>query len=671
MSSYSESSPGARRAAPPPVDVHRSAPYGATGAPRRAPPGYAARAAPGNASSARRGAPNAASSPARRVEAHYAPPSGALREKLRVAVDAARYASYVELTAPGPSLSTTKAAAAVLQECTTAAAENLAVCFVRKQLELEAQLQRLASLDELSSSSPHKPDDEADDEGDSARGAEERQRRAEEKQYGVMVAGLLDVVHDFVATLNTGVIGDGGRDAIGGRLLAALETHLEEAVSRLGVEDLLTESSIRAICRRSDGLQPHLVAPESGLRAIVEQALNNFHGPARQCVEEVHSTLLDAVEAAPQKCSLQKYPALKAALMETAREMLEECRKNGLQLVKNMVDMEAIYPTPDFFRSRLSEKERAEREAEEQAEAAAAAAAAARESGGSEDSESEADTSARAVDLDGDESVHRTNLPPEQHTWMRGWLQKRSDNGKNWERRFFALNESTNRLYYFQNSTDTEYKEVIDMLNVRVQDLQAKGSEEPTKALRIAAKTKGTKVVKNHDYLTFLAETIEEKYEWLARLKASTVPATETVLVKDRHKKAAKQRKDLDAGAAAAPVPTKEIEPLDPIEVERERFRLIGLTVKEYVDEAFFAMLNSIPKAIVHKTIKQLDGELEKRLYEVITAPSYERVKDWMQEDPKLVAWKEGARDALVKLESGRAALAILANQGYDKLSQD
>ena len=260
---------------------------------------------------------------------------------------------------------------------------------------------------------------------------------------------------------------------------------------------------------------------------------------------------------------------------------------------------------------------------------------------------------------------------------MRGWLQKRSDNGKNWERRFFALNESTNKLYYFQNSTDAEYKEVIDMLNVRVQDLQAKGSEEPTKALRIASKTKGSKVVKNHDYLTFLAETIEEKYEWLARLKAATVPATETVLVRDREKKRKKPKQDENDASKAnleessKAVEPKETLPLDPVEVERERFRLIGSTVKEYVDEAFFAMLNSIPKAIIHKTIKQLTDELEKKLYEVVTEPSYETVKDWMQEDPKLAIWKEGARDALQKLETGRAALAILANQGYDKLSQD
>jgi len=52
---------------------------------------------------------------------------------------------------------------------------------------------------------------------------------------------------------------------------------------------------VRKLVSEADGSQPHLIAPESGYRRLIEGALVMFKGPAEAVVDEVHFILRDLV----------------------------------------------------------------------------------------------------------------------------------------------------------------------------------------------------------------------------------------------------------------------------------------------------------------------------------------------------------------------------------------
>lgn len=142
---------------------------------------------------------------------------------------------------------------------------------------------------------------------------------------------------------------------------------------------------VASVCRERDGFQPHLISPENGIKALVEEALELARRPVQQAVNEVHAALLRAARraaagqapgedeepfgrrrrrlanadkasgrhsaAAASGSRWQRYPAPPAQVLESAAAAaLAEWREEARQMAESMVDMEQEYIAASFFR---------------------------------------------------------------------------------------------------------------------------------------------------------------------------------------------------------------------------------------------------------------------------------------------------------------------------------
>ena len=200
---------------------------------------------------------------------------------------------------------------------------------------------------------------------------------------------------DFADELDKGT---GERDSGGGEAIRALfESALLKNLNAVNLEAFYDPKRVRKVVDASDGFQPHLVAPEMGIRRLIELGLETLHEPVERCVAQVDAVLqstmrealrrhageaektsfLAAICAAPREnhshrelgsfrtststfasSPLRRYPRLREAVVAAAADALHRLRRDAHAMTSAMVDMEAAYFDAEFFRK---EKARAER----------------------------------------------------------------------------------------------------------------------------------------------------------------------------------------------------------------------------------------------------------------------------------------------------------------------
>ena len=152
---------------------------------------------------------------------------------------------------------------------------------------------------------------------------------------------------------------------------------------------------MRAVVDASDGFQPHLVAPEMGIRRLIELGLERLRAPVEACVDGVDAVLrrtarqalgkhkepagpagqrnvlgsLPAMFSRPvafrtrassdastfssrfeSSSPLRRYPRLREAVVGAAGDALRRLRRDASAMTSAMVDMEAAYFDAEFFR---------------------------------------------------------------------------------------------------------------------------------------------------------------------------------------------------------------------------------------------------------------------------------------------------------------------------------
>ncbi|KFK37264.1 hypothetical protein AALP_AA4G234900 [Arabis alpina] len=143
---------------------------------------------------------------------------------------------------------------------------------------------------------------------------------------------------------------DGGRPG-GARIYGIFDNQLPAAIKKLPFDRHLSLQSVKRIVSESDGYQPHLIAPESGYRRLIEGSLNHFRGPAEASVNAVHFVLKELVrKAIAETEELKRFPSLQIELVAAANLSLEKFREESMKSVLRLVDMESSYLTVDFFR---------------------------------------------------------------------------------------------------------------------------------------------------------------------------------------------------------------------------------------------------------------------------------------------------------------------------------
>jgi dynamin GTPase len=213
---------------------------------------------------------------------------------------------------------------------------------------------------------------------------------------------------------------EGGRGG-GERVRAVFESTLPAALRALPFGTVFSLRGVKDVIEVADGIQPHLIAPELGMRRLIRDGVALLRPPAEAVVDAVHAILRDAIEAAltavaKEHPAISRFAALRAALCNTAEASLERYREvraarehspkahllrrcivmmhcddatytscahvqETRKMVTTLVDMESAYFTAEFFRNAqaqaAAQQLAAEMEEQQQGSGSAAAPASA------------------------------------------------------------------------------------------------------------------------------------------------------------------------------------------------------------------------------------------------------------------------------------------------------
>ncbi|XP_012698866.1 dynamin-related protein 1E [Setaria italica] len=174
--------------------------------------------------------------------------------------------------------------------------------------------------------------------------------RAVASDPGAQLYTILDLCRAFDRVFKEHL--DGGRSG-GDRIYRVFDHKLPAAFKKLPFDRYLSVENVKKVVSEADGYQPHLIAPEQGYRRLIGTGLTYFRGPAEATVDAVHVVLKDLVrKSIGETEQLRRFPTLQASIATAANEALEGFREDGRSTALRLVEMEATYPTVDFFRNR-------------------------------------------------------------------------------------------------------------------------------------------------------------------------------------------------------------------------------------------------------------------------------------------------------------------------------
>ena len=180
--------------------------------------------------------------------------------------------------------------------------------------------------------------------------------------------------------------GERGGERGGEAIRGLFETTLRKSLQAVNLEAFYDPKRVRAVVDAADGFQPHLVAPEMGIRRLIELGLETLHEPVERCVAGVDAVLqgtmrtalgkhlpreaetrkkksLLAVPSSARRTTssrasssfepsspLRRYPRLREAVAAAAADALHRLRRDASAMTAAMVNMEAAYFDAEFFR---------------------------------------------------------------------------------------------------------------------------------------------------------------------------------------------------------------------------------------------------------------------------------------------------------------------------------
>ncbi|KAH9549389.1 hypothetical protein CY35_10G016700 [Sphagnum magellanicum] len=470
----------------------------------------------------------------------------------------------------------------------------------------------------------------------------------------------------------------------GWRVVASFEGALPKRMKELPLDSMFELSNVKKLVLEADGYQPYLFSPEKGLRALIRQALDLVKEPAKMCVDEVHHILVDIVSAsASATAGLSRFEPLKREIVAIASAALEEYRTESKKMVIALVDMERSFIPPQHFirlvqrrldRLRRDDDQRNQgsKKAQDAEQSllnkATSAPLSSNGSGGNlkamkgqaaqAEKDSNEETVPSSLQIVGDNSA--------------GYLLKKSSKKDDWIKRWFVLNERTNRLGYTKKPEEKSFRGVIALEECILEDGLEKenGAEEAAApaskswskskktsangtdkenlgdnlAFRISHKVSYKTVLKAHHSLVLKADNMAEKMEWMAKLRGCIESPKNDSSTKSG---SMKESKSTDNVAAALPssvsdgpmeMSTVLRRPVDP----EEELRSIAKEVRDYVEAVLNSLCANIPKAVVLCQVERAKDAMLNQLYSSVSSQSTGKIEELLKEDQGVKARREG-----------------------------
>eukprot|EP00897_Mesotaenium_endlicherianum_P008361 jgi/Mesen1/7553/ME000392S06821 len=441
----------------------------------------------------------------------------------------------------------------------------------------------------------------------------------------------------------------------------------------LPLDKLFAIENVKRVCTEADGYQPYLISPEKGLRLLVKKTLDLAKQPGLQCVDE---------------------------LVAVASGILDEYRSEARKMVNALVDMERVFIPPAHFIDAANRRaERMRKDEELQRKRDIDQRRTTTSSSSSDLSKAVSVVKQLLCDVQSGAAGEEPNKqgrmaaamsslrgkkdppppPPEPAKELAGFLWKvSSKNG--WSKRWFALSDKTARLYYVKKPDEKAPRGVIPLEDCVVEDVVAPddyptipASSDPLRGaqpqnaqtmqslvFKLSNKVPYKTVVKVHHNLILRAENMQDKAQWVQRIRLLTkAGATQEAPPPEAAEKEA-------APAAAAPVALKREEasqatvpmkraPTDP----EEDLKLMSQEVRQYVEVVLTNLSQNIPKAVVLSQVERAKEQMLTKLYTAVSTLPNHAVEELMTEDPESKAKREKANVQQEKLMQLRRALSL------------
>lgn len=462
-------------------------------------------------------------------------------------------------------------------------------------------------------------------------------------------------------------------------LRKAMSEELQRAIKKLSMQHLFTSQYVTKACRRADGLQPHLVAPEKGMRNIIMDALTMVHGPARACVDSVKVTLqYAAATAVADVLGTAGAAVANNPMQQSAQKQVEQYAKETAETVRNLVEMEAEYPTASFFQQRIAMRAPTGQISAGSEEVITFQSL---QESDNEDEDRENEAEERHSSARKRTKEEQQELPDHPATALQGYLEKMSSHPPHlWQKRYFLLSESRKKLFYFKSPDELpHYRGIINLSNCVVQEVSHDGHGEksrenlPTGAavsllFSIAHQDVSKAVSKERNNILLRADNAATKFEWMARLRALTTPdpaeaylmsaMPSTVQGENARTPEPKKRgkgKNSPAQYVKQPALIGSMYDLTLADSNTEaRMGQLGADMAEYVWNACKRLGTTIPKAIVHCLIEPSKANLVDSINAAIVDLPMEHVQAMSQNVVADSPRKNAAQSALERLKTAQ-----------------
>jgi dynamin GTPase len=455
----------------------------------------------------------------------------------------------------------------------------------------------------------------------------------------------------FLLHINTG-------EGAGWRVVASFEGALPKRIKQLPLDSMFELSSVKKLVLEADGYQPYLLSPEKGLKSLIRRSLELAKDPAKSCVDEVHRILVDIVSGAANATpGLGKYPPLKREMVAIAHSALDEYRAEAKKMVVALVDMErAFIPPQHFIRLVQRRMDRLRREDElkgrnvkkgqeseqtllskattPQANVTATEGGSLKEKKQADQENKDAPSSLKVI---GDNSA--------------GWLSIQNESTKSWNKKWFVLNEKTNKFAYTKTPDERNFRGIINLEECLLEDGadENDGSEKKSSSskangqvnseaslmFRLRHKMPYKTVLKAKHSVTFKAENMAEKLEWMGKLRYC-IGNAQGPSVKGEAQFDSSQR------FGSTPETTGETSTVlrRPADLD-EDLRLMAQEVRDYVEAVLNSLAANVPKAVVLCQVERAKDAMLNQLYSSISAHPTDRIQELLQEDVEVKRRRE------------------------------
>ena len=138
----------------------------------------------------------------------------------------------------------------------------------------------------------------------------------------------------------------------GARINSVFNREFKGELEEISPFEGLSDTDIRTTLLNSTGIRQALFIPESAFEILAKRQVSRLLDPSLRCAERVYQELQDIIGHKMDLPELERFQALREALMEVVNDLLRKCLKPTVKMITNLVEIEQAYINiqhPDFI----------------------------------------------------------------------------------------------------------------------------------------------------------------------------------------------------------------------------------------------------------------------------------------------------------------------------------